>query len=183
MGEDLAQPLIGVFPLALIALHQIEGLLQQQTGLQAVAGRQAPGADAEQGIAAAHSRQNDRGMVGGEGEVVILLQVVVHEAGEVARQQGLGAGDGQGSQVGEGLAVGQHPLHLGEAGSDPGQQLLCLGGEPYLAPVRLDQLLAEALLQLGDALAHRRLADIEPAGHLGHGAFAGQQAECLQPFQ
>ncbi len=107
----------------------------------------------------------------------------MHEAGEVARQQGLRAGDGQGGLVGEDLAVRQHPLHLGQARGHPGEQLPGLGGEAGVAPIRLDELLAKALLQLGDALADCRLADVEAACDLGHGALARQQAECLQPFQ
>jgi hypothetical protein len=39
-----------------------------------------------------------------------------------------------------------------------------------MTAIRLDELLAKALLQLGDALADRRLTDIEAACNLGHGA-------------
>lgn len=61
-----------------------------------MAGREPTGADAEQGITAAHPRQNDRRVVGGEGKVGIALQIVAHKVGEITRQQGFGAGDGEG---------------------------------------------------------------------------------------
>ncbi len=163
--------------------HQIEGLLQQPFGTQPMARRQATGADPEQGIPAAHPGQNDRGVVGREGNVGIPFKVGVHEAGEVARQQGFGAGDGQRGLIREDLAVRQHPLHFGEARGYPGEQFTGLGSEADMTAIRLDELLAKALLQLGDALADRRLTDIEAACNLGHGALACQQAECLQPFQ
>ncbi len=148
-----------------------------------MAGREATGADAEQGIAAAHPRQNDRSVVGGEGEMRVAAKVAAHEVGEITGQQGLGAGDGEGAVICQILAVGQHSFHLGQARRYPIQQLQRLRSEPDLAPLWLDQLLAKALLQLGNPLAHRRLADIEAAGHLGHGSFTCQQAQCLQPFQ
>ncbi len=148
-----------------------------------MAGRQPAGADAEQGVAAAHPRQDHRGVVGGEGEMGIAAQVVVHEAGQVARQQGLGAGDGQRGLIRQGLVVRQHPLDLRQTRRHPGEQLTGLGSEADMTAVRFDELLAKALLELGDPLAHRRLADVEPAGRLGHGALACQQTERLQPFQ
>ena len=148
-----------------------------------MAGWEPTGADAEQGITAAHPRQNDRGVVGREGKVGIALQIVAHEVGEITGQQGFGASDGEGTLIRQILTIGQHPLHFGQARGHSFQQLLCLRGEADLAPLRLNQLLAKALLQLGNPLAHRRLADIEATGHLGHGSFTCQQAQRLQPFQ
>ncbi len=148
-----------------------------------MAGREPTGADAEQGIAAAYPRQNDRRVVGGEGKVGIVLQIVAHKVGEITGQQGFRAGDGEGALIRQILAIGQHPLHFGQTRGHSLQQLLRLRGEADLAPLRLDQLLAKAQLQLGNPLAYRRLADIEATGHLGHGSFARQQAQRLQPFQ
>ncbi len=113
----------------------------------------------------------------------IAAQIAAHKVGEVARQQGFGAGDGERAVIRQILAISQHPLHFGQTRGHSLQQLMGLRGEPDLAPLRLDQFLAKAQLQLGNPLAHRRLADIEATGHLGHGPFARQQAQRLQPFQ
>lgn len=92
-----------------------------------MAGREPTGADAEQGITAAHPRQNDRRVVGREGKVGIALQIVAHKVGEITRQQGFGAGDGEGALVRQILTIGKHPFISARLGATRSSSSLACG--------------------------------------------------------